>query len=66
MLKNSNSQSTVHSHRSKKQRTMHFFCNSCRYNISPPLSSPMLDFNIDLYEDKSKDRAICPHSYRAK
>ena len=26
-----------------------------------PLSSPMVDFNIEYYGDKSKDRAICSH-----
>ena len=26
----------------------------------------MLDFNIDLYGEMSKDRAICSHSHNAK
>ena len=33
----------------QKNRVMHLFCNSYRDNISPPHSSPMLDFNIGLY-----------------
>ena len=35
--------------------------HNCRDNLCPPLSSPIVDFNIDLYGQKSQDRPICSH-----
>ena len=35
--------------------------HKCRDNICPPHSSPMVDFNIDAYGEKSQDRAIYSH-----
>ena len=50
----------------QKTESNAFFCNTYRDNISPPVSSPMLDFNIGLYGGKSKDRAIRSHRHNAK
>ena len=51
----------------------HFPCNilmyyenvskghKCRDNLCPPLFSPMVDFGIKAYGEKSQDRVICSH-----
>ena len=33
--------------------------HKCRENVCPPLSSPMVDFNIEAYVEKK--RLICSH-----
>ena len=43
-----------------KQRIMHFFCNSYRDNISPPLVSPMVYFNIVLYGENLRTEQSVP------
>ena len=50
----------------QKTESNAFFCNTYRDNICPPLSSPMVYFNIGLYGEKSQDKAICSHRHNAK
>ena len=33
--------------------------HNCRDNVCPPFSSPMVNFNIEAYGEKSQDRVIC-------
>ena len=43
-----------------KQRIMHFFCNSYRDNISAPLVSPMVYFNIVLNGENLRTEQSVP------
>ena len=61
MLKLATVDSIYHSE-SKGHKTENntFFCNSYRDNICPPLSSPMVYFNIVLYGENLKTKQSIP------